>query len=174
MAMPPRLRKISLTIHVACSVGWIGTVVAYLILGISAATTNEPATIRASWLAMELVGWRAVLPLAVGSLATGFLMALGTRWGLFRHYWVLISLLLTTFALVVLILHLPAVSAMAATAQVAERADLESLGGDLAHPAIGFVVLVAVQVLNTYKPKGLTRYGWRLEQRRRVPEDTYG
>ena len=35
--------------------------------------------------------------------------------------------------------------------------------------AIGLVVLLVIQVLNVYKPAGMTRYGWRKldEQRRR-------
>jgi hypothetical protein len=116
---------------------------------------------------MERIGWRVIVPIAVGSLITGLLMALGTRWGLFQHYWVLISMLLTSLATVILILHMPTVSAMAAMALGLDGAQLQSLGGDVPHPAIGLVVLIAVQVLNTYKPKGLTRYGWRQQQRAR-------
>jgi hypothetical protein len=37
-------------------------------------------------------------------------------------------------------------------------------GGDLFHPGVGLVILVLIQVLNTYKPRGLTRYGWRKQQ----------
>jgi hypothetical protein len=33
--------------------------------------------------------------------------------------------------------------------------------GDLLHPALGLVVLLTVQVLNIYKPSGMTRYGRR-------------
>ena len=167
MVMPPRLRKLSLTVHVTCSVGWIGTVLAYLVPAVTAATSQDSSVIRASWTAMDLIGWRVIVPIAVGSLITGLFMALGTRWGLFQHYWVLISMLLTSLATVILILHMPTVSAMAAMAQGLDGAQLQSLGGDVAHPAIGLVVLIAVQVLNTYKPKGLTRYGWRQQQRAR-------
>jgi len=46
-------------------------------------------------------------------------------------------------------------------AQGLDEADLDALGGDLAHPAIGLVVLLVVQVLNVYKPRGMTRYGCR-------------
>ena len=43
------------------------------------------------------------MPLAFASLLTGLVMPLGTKWGLFRHYWVLISLLLPIIATVVLL-----------------------------------------------------------------------
>jgi hypothetical protein len=56
---------------------------------------------------------------------------------LFRHYWVLISLVLTVFATVVLVLHMPTVSSTADTAQQLEGDALDGLGGDLFHPALG-------------------------------------
>jgi hypothetical protein len=33
---------------------------------------------------------------------------------------------------------------------------------------MGLVVLLVIQVLNLYKPPGLTRYGWRKEQEQRA------
>lgn len=113
---------------------------------------------------MESTGWFVIVPLAVGSLLTGLLMALATKWGLLRHYWVVISFALTLFATVVLLLHMPTVSTTADVARGADRATLESLGGDLLHPGIGLVLLLGVQVLNIYKPQGMTKYGWRKQQ----------
>ena len=164
MTMRPSLRKFALTTHVTFSVGWIGGVVAYLTLGIAAVTSQDDQTVRAAWTAMELTGWFAIVPLALASLLTGLIMSLGTKWGLFRHYWTLISFILTVLATVVLLLHMRDVSFLAAVAQEAEGARLEELGGDLLHPGLGLVVLLVIQVLNVYKPRGLTRYGWRKQQ----------
>jgi hypothetical protein len=166
--MTPRLRKFALSAHLTFSVGWIGAVLAYLALGVGAVTSPDVQTVRAAWTAMELTGWYVIVPLALASLLTGLVMALGTKWGLFRHYWVLISFALTIFATVVLLLHMPTVSSMADVAQEAEGASLEGLGGDLLHPGIGLVVLLVVQVLNLHKPPGLTRYGWRKQQEQRA------
>lgn len=166
MIMSPGLRKLALSVHLTFSVGWIGAVVAYLALGVTAANSRDTDTVRGAWTAMELVGWYVIVPLAVASLLTGLIMALGTKWGLFRHHWVLISFVLTVFATVILLLHMPTVSSMADTAQQAEGDRLQSLGGDLGHPGIGLVVLLIVQVLNLYKPQGMTRYGWRKQQAR--------
>jgi hypothetical protein len=168
MIMKPGLRKLALSVHLTFSVGWIGAVVSYLALGLTAANSQDVETIRGAWMAMELVGWYVIVPLALASLLTGLIMALGTTWGLFRHYWVLISLALTVFSTVILLLHMPTVSSMADIALEAEGARLEALGGDLGHPGIGLVVLLAVQVLNLYKPRGLTRYGWRKRQEERA------
>ena len=165
--MGPGLRKFALSAHLTFSVGWIGAVVAYLALGIAALNSQDVRTIRAAWTAMDLTGWYVIVPLALASLLTGLVMALGTKWGLFRHYWVLFSFLLTTLATVVLLLHMPTVSLMADVAQEAEGAALDGLGGDLLHPGIGLLVLLVIQTLNVYKPRGMTRYGWRKQQKQR-------
>lgn len=167
MAMAPGVRKLMLAVHLSFSVGWIGAVVAYLALGIAARTSGEAETVRGAWVAMELVGWYAIVPLAVGALVTGVVVALTTRWGLLRHWWVVFSLALTTFSVVVLVLHMPTVSSIADEARSADPARLDVLGGDLGHPGIGLGVLLAVLVLNVYKPRGMTRYGRRAAGRSR-------
>ena len=167
MIMPPRVRKFVLAVHLIFSVGWIGSAAAYLALGVTARTSEEPMTIRGAWVAMEVTGWFVIVPMAVGSLLTGLVMALGTRWGLFRYYWVLFALVLTTVATVVLIMHMPDVSSLADKAREADAAGLEELGGDLFHTTVGLAVLMVIQVLNVYKPPGMTRYGWRKQDERR-------
>ena len=137
----------------------------YLALGIAATASSDPETVRAAWVAMELTGWLVLVPLAVGSLLTGTLLALGTRWGLLRYYWVVFAFVLTLVCTVVLVLHMPVVSATASVARTATPEDLQSLGGDLLHPAAGLVLLLMVLVLNVYKPPGLTPYGWRAQRR---------
>ncbi len=166
--MSPGLRKAALAAHVTVSVGWIGTVVAYLALGVAATTSRDVQTVRGAWIAMELTGWYVILPLAVASVITGLVMALGTRWGLFRHYWVLFSFVLTLLATVVLGLHMPSVSSSADIARNSEGATLYDLGGDLLHPGIGLLVLLVIQVLNVYKPRGMTQYGRRKQITRKA------
>jgi hypothetical protein len=80
---------------------------------------------------------------------------------------VTISLALTTFAFVILVLHLPAVEDMAAVA-ANPQADVTHLGGDLFHSIGGLVVLSVPLALNMYKPRGLTWYGWRRARNQRV------
>ena len=163
MMMSPALRKLGLIIHLALSLGWIGAVVSYLVLGVSAVSSNDAETVRAAWIAMELTGWWAIVPLAIGSLLTGLIMSLGTSWGLFRHYWVLVTLALTIFCVAILLLHMPTVSALAQMARTGTAAH-DSLGGDLLHPSVGLLVLLVITVLNVYKPRGVTPYGWRRQR----------
>lgn len=165
--MSPGIRKLMLTVHVASSVGWLGAIAAYIALNVPALASDDEQTVRAAYLMMDVVMRYTILPLAAASLATGIVQALGTPWGLFRHYWVTISLALTTFAFVILVLHLPAVEEMATIAGD-PHADVTHLGGDLFHSIGGLVVLLVPLALNIYKPQGLTRYGWRRRQNQRV------
>lgn len=167
--LSPRLRKFALAAHLTVSVGWIGAVLAYLVLDVAVATSRDVQTLRAAYLAMDLIAWRVIVPLALAALLTGLIMSLGTRWGLFRHYWVVISLLLTVLATVVLLVETQTISQMASVAAdpTASSEDLRSLGSTLVHSVGGLLVLLVITVLNVYKPRGMTRYGWRKQQEER-------
>lgn len=169
MTMTPRLRKFALAAHLTSSVGWIGAVAGYIALDVAAATSQDARTLRAAYLAMELVAWYVIIPLALASLLTGLLMSLGTKWGLFRHYWVLISLLLTVIATVVLLMETQTIGYFAdiAADPTTSSDELRGLGSTLVHSVGGTVVLVVILVLNVYKPRGMTRYGWRKQHERR-------
>lgn len=171
MIMGPRLRKLALTVHITASVGWLGAVAAYLAFDVTVATSSDAQALRASYIAMGLVTAWALVPLAFTALATGLLMALGTKWGLFRHYWVVISLVLTLFATIVLTIEARTIASLAAAASDPATTDdgLRHLGDTLVHSVGGLVVLLIVQVLNVYKPRGLTPYGWRKQQEAAEP-----
>jgi hypothetical protein len=169
MTMPPGLRKFALASHLAASVGWVGGVAGYLALDVTVATSQDPQTLRASWIALHLVASRAIVPLAFAALLTGLVMALGTKWGLFRHWWVVISLVLTVFAILVLVSEAGVISHSAAVAADPTTSDdeLRAIPSTLPHSVGGMVVLLVIQTLNIYKPQGLTKYGWRKQQEER-------
>ena len=169
MTMRPGLRKLVLAAHITLSVGWIGAVAAYIPLDVAAATSQDAKTLRAAYFGMELIARYAIVPLAVTSLLTGLVMSLGTPWGLFRHYWVLISLVLTILATVVLLVQTQTISYFAdrAAAPTTSSDDLRALGSTLAHSVGGTVVLLVILVLNVYKPQGMTPYGWRKQREER-------
>lgn len=169
--MGPWLRKLVLSVHVASSVGWMGALAAYLALDVTVATSADAGVLRAAYVAMGLVAWYAIVPLALAAWVTGLLVSLGTTWGLFRHYWVILSLVLTTLAVVVLLVEMRVVDALAAAAgdPATTDAELRALPSTLPHSVGGMVVLAVVLVLNVYKPRGVTPYGWRKQQEEREP-----
>jgi len=174
MTLTPGSRKLMLAAHLTCSVGWLGAVAAYLALDITVATSADPQVVRAAWIAMGLVTSLTIVPLAVASLLTGLVMSLGTKWGLIRHWWVLISLLLTVFALLILLSESGVIGSVAGIAAAPTTSDerLLALPSTLPHSLGGLMVLLVVQVLNVYKPQGLTPYGWRKQQQERKRYET--
>jgi len=170
--MSSGLRKFVLTLHITCSVGWIGAVIAFLALVIAAMTREDVQILLAVWIALDLLGSLVIVPLAIGSLLSGLVMALGTKWGLFQHYWVLFSFALTVLAILVLLENMQSVRFLAGAVTDMDNTNVDmlrtGLQSELLHAGIGLIVLVVIQVLNIYKPRGLTSYGWRKQQEQRL------
>jgi hypothetical protein len=164
MIMPPGLRKLALSLHVTASVGLIGAVAGFLALAIAGLASAHPAIVRAAYPSMALTAWFVIVPLAFASLLTGIVQALGTSWGLVRHYWVVAKLLLTLFVTAVLLLQLKLIDDVAAAA-----IEMPLSGGDLlearmslvVHSGGGLLVLLLPVALSVYKPRGRTHYGIR-------------
>ena len=164
--MTPKARKAVLAFHITTSLGWIGAVAAFIALDITTVTSQAASVLRASYIAMDLVTRWVIVPLAFASFVTGVWISLGTKWGLFRHWWIVITLGLTVAATVILLIQLPLIAHRAAVAADASttEAELQALGNLLLHSVGGTIVLLVITVLNVYKPRGLTRYGWRKQQ----------
>jgi uncharacterized membrane protein len=168
MTMSPGLRKFALAAHLTLSVGWIGAVAAYMALDVAAATSQDAEMLRAAYLAMESIARFVIVPLALASPLTGLVMSLGTKWGLLRHYWVLISFLLTLVATTILLVETRVISSLAEMAAdpTTSSEDLRAMPSTLVHSVGGTILLLVILVLNVYKPQGMTRYGWRKQQER--------
>ncbi len=174
MTMTPGLRKLALTAHVTSSVGWLGTVVAFQALAIVALSSREPETVRGFYLAMELIGWYVIVPFCLASLVTGLVVSLGTPWGLFRHYWVLVKLLITVISALILLGFTQTLSSLGdlaadATLTMPELRNLKQ--SPVLHSGGGLLGLVVATVLAVYKPWGMTAYGRRKRDADVRPED---
>jgi uncharacterized membrane protein len=169
--MTPRLRKFALLLHISSSVGWLGAVASFLVFAIVGLTYGDPQLVRASYISMEVITSFIIVPLSLASLITGVLQALGTKWGLFRHYWVLVKLLITFLATVVLFIHTQPIQYLADMAVEAPllNGELRSLQIQMVVDAgAALVVLFITTILSVYKPQGLTVYGWRKQQEQRA------
>jgi len=116
MVMTPGLRKFALTAHVTSSIGWFGGVAAFLALAVAGLTSQDRELVRAAYLAMDVTTWFVIVPLALVSLLSGVVSSLGTKWGLFRYYWVLFKLALTILATIGLYGHTGEISLLAGVA----------------------------------------------------------
>ena len=162
--MTPRLRKFALTAHVTFSVGWLGTVASFQALAIAALTSRELESVRGSYLAMELTGWYVIVPFCLASLVTGLVVSLGTPWGLFRHYWVLVKFLITFISVLILFGFTQTLSSLGDRAADATLSmyELRNLNQSPAlHSGGGLLALLVTTILAVYKPWGMTRYGRR-------------
>jgi len=172
--MTPALRKLTITAHVTFSVGWLGAVAAFLVLSIAGLTSHDAEVVRGAYLSMDLISRFIIIPMCFAALATGLLQALGTPWGLFRYYWILLKFGLALFATIALLIHQFAVMAVAArrvsgaAAETLFSTDLGPLKTELVRaPSLAILLLLVVTTLGVYKPWGLTRYGRRKQQERR-------
>ncbi len=102
MLMNPSLRKLMLTAHIVSSVGWLGAVAGFLALAIAALYDQNVLVVRAAYFSMELVGWYVIVPLCLASLLTGLIQSFGTKWGLFRHYWISAKFVITLLSALIL------------------------------------------------------------------------
>ncbi|HEX9961676.1 MAG TPA: hypothetical protein VGB00_12120 [Pyrinomonadaceae bacterium] len=160
--MKPGLRKFALTAHVTFSVGWLGAVAGFLALAVAGLTSRDSQMVRGSYLAMELVGWYVIVPLCLASLITGLVQALGTQWGLFKHYWVLTKFLITVVSTAILFAFTKTLSLLGSMARDAALSidDLRN-PSPVVHAGLALLVLLIATTLSVYKPWGRTRYGQR-------------
>ena len=165
MRMAPRVRKFALTAHVIASVGWLGSIVAFLALAVAGVSSDDAQMVRSVYLVAEPLGWFVVAPLALASLLTGLIQSLGTTWGLFRHYWVLFKLGINLFATVILLLYTQTVGVLANTA-ADPSSDLGELQGPtfVLHSGAALLLLLVATGLAVYKPRGMTAYGRRKQR----------
>lgn len=152
--LSPPWRKLLLTIHVIVSVGLLGTDTAVLALVTSGWLGDAgPVTV---YPAAHLLGTDLLLPLALLALVTGLALGLLTPWGLLRHWWVLISLVVNTAGTVLAVfVLLPGLDA-AATAALAGQA-VASPPSLVRDSGAACCVLITTVAISYYKPFGRIR-----------------
>lgn len=155
--MTQQMRKLVLTLHITFSVGWLGAVTVFLVLNLTAHERPDPMLVRASFLAMNLIAWSVILPFCFGSLITGLLQSLATKWGLFKHYWVTIKLFLTAGSTILLLLHMQLINRAAKIAMIAQlpNSELNGIGTNLLTKSVlATFVLLITTIISVYKPWG--------------------
>jgi hypothetical protein len=173
--MTPGVRRLALVAHVGCSVGWLGAVLTSVVIAVAGVTEQDGTVARAAYLILEVIGWYALIPLSLASLVTGLIQSLGTTWGLLRHYWVIVKLLMNLVATGVLLLYMQTLSYLAQLARTAiTAADLDRLRSPSpdVHAAAAVTLLTVALILSIYKPRGLTVYGQHTQRRQRAAATT--
>jgi hypothetical protein len=94
-------------------------------------------------------------------------LSLGTAWGLFRHYWVVLKLGITLFCTVILLIYMGTFRQMAGIAAdpVVDLAVVRD-ASPIVHAILALILLLMATMLGVYKPLGMTPYGRRKQDER--------
>jgi hypothetical protein len=169
--MRPKVRKFVRTVHVIVTVGWLGSVVAFLALAIAGLTSHDGRLVSAAYLSMDIITRYVIVPLSIVPLVlTGPLLSLGTPWGLFRHYWIVVKLVINILSTLILLVHLKPIQHMARVAAdgTLSHADRSAQIQLVVAAGAGLLALLAATGLAVYKPRGMTAYGWRKQYAERA------
>jgi hypothetical protein len=156
-------RQALVAFHAVTSAAWLGVAVMFVALSglaLSAANVRDAQTIYETMAFFD----QTMLPMATMAATTsGFALGVTTQWGIVRHWWVLIKVVLSFAVLGIAFGFLHDALERAA----AEAADLAAVGGAVADVTssgqvvlggfmLALVSLVGAMLLSLYKPRGMT------------------
>jgi hypothetical protein len=155
----PRAYRALRTAHIVTSGGWLGVGIGKLVLEVSALTAGSAQRAEALFTAATAIEW-LFPPMIVATLLTGVLLAVGTRWGLLRYYWVLTKLGLT---LAVVVTAMALVDGLASRAMPVHPDGTDPVPSPMklltSMSAVYAALLLVAMVVSVYKPWG--RIAWR-------------
>lgn len=155
-----RARKGVLVVHIASAGAWIGMDVVMGVFVFTALLTGDDDIRALCYRALELFAIWPLLATGLVCLASGVVLGLGTKWGLFRYWWVAIKLAMNVVLVVLVALALrPGVSEMAEQGRlfVAGEAASLAVGGLIFPPIVSTSALLLATVLAVFKPWGRIR-----------------
>lgn len=152
----PRARKTITVVHIIASVSLLGEVWALVALNLYSTLAADTELAHAAYRLMAVLVFAGGIPLSMTALATGITLALGSHWGLARHYWVFGKLLLL-IAVICLGMFLFQPSVVAAAFEAGSPSDGQQWR-QVCVVAAQLLLLVTATTLSVFKPKG--RIGW--------------
>lgn len=150
-----RVRNATLVAHVLATSSWLGAVVANLFFGISAVITDRDDLTDAYYTVMDPLVNTVMPAAAIASVVTGLLLALATRWGLLRHWWILIKLGL---ALATVVVGVAVIDPAVQDTIAARAASQDTSASGLLLPGVAATpfMLASATILSVTKPWGRT------------------
>lgn len=149
--LPRRVRAALLVVHVVASAGWLGLDGALVALEVTGLHSGDPAVRAGIALAMAVIAGWVLIPAVFVSLCSGLVLALGTSWGLTRHWWLVaksvIAVVLTATGAALMLPRLPEVVA-------GDGAPAQGL--TLAARSVALGLLFTATALSVVKPWGKT------------------
>jgi hypothetical protein len=150
------VRKALVAAHTIVGVGWLGIVVAKLVLEIVGLRTGDQEIARAGFLFMQALDRAVFPPLAITTLVTGIVLSVGTAWGLFKHWWIVVKLVLTVAVVVTGAAFVGAWTEAAASSTV-DAARASAAAWLIASGTAHLLMLAAATIISVFKPWGQIR-----------------
>lgn len=154
-----RGRQVILLLHLLINASWLGALVVIVLLGTLKHASSAPSLDRA---ALEVHEW-LVIPCSLMVFGTSLAFALGTPWGLLRHFWLLTKWgILLVVAPMDVFLTTPAIARMVATSDLdgssafAMASYQEASRAALSWSAVELGLVAAAFLISVLKPWGKT------------------
>lgn len=162
----PGTRKALLTLHVALSGIFLGVAVVMVTLAVLAAGAEDIAVAHSHYALLESFDLTILPWFSLSSIMSGLAVSLTGKWGLVKHYWVLVKFILAVLAVASGLAFVQGwvVTAAENSAQlVATAGQSVELGTDPVWLIGGFgfggALVLAATVLSVNKPWGRTWFG---------------
>ncbi|HSA48884.1 MAG TPA: hypothetical protein VLH10_02070 [Yinghuangia sp.] len=157
---PRGVRRAVNSSHVVVAVGLVGVEWVMVMLGVIARNSDDPALRHNVYEVMRSLVFAAGIPLAALSLVTGVVLSLRTPWGLWKHLWIKVKIVLLILVIVL--------GAGVVSSWVRELGAMTAPGGDpsgltavqwyqIAGASVQLAALIAATFLSVYKPSGKRR-----------------
>jgi hypothetical protein len=150
--LPRRVRAALLVVHVVASAGWLGLDGALVALEMTSLHSADPAARAGIAVVMGVIACWVLIPVVFASLCSGLVLALGTQWGLARHWWIVaksgIAGVLTATGVALTLPRLPEV--LAGDGEPAQAFTL-------AARSVALGLLLTATALSVVKPWGKTK-----------------
>ena len=157
MTLSTNLRKLNLIVHLTSSLGWFGGCLAFIFLGVFALNQGDFQVAGSLSYGLKICTWYVILPLCIISLFSGIIQAVGTQWGLFKHYWIIIKLLLTCMATILLIIHLQPID-MLSNAFIKDGVDRVTASQNIisliSKAGLAAITILLLTTISVFKPWG--------------------
>ncbi|MBT2292817.1 hypothetical protein J7E73_27545 [Paenibacillus albidus] len=99
-------KQILVAVHVISVASWIGGTLGMLLLGVYLKSAANGEQLAYTLSSMEVIDENLLKYPALLTLLTGILLSVWTQWGLVKHYWVAVKLILTVTTIMIGILFL--------------------------------------------------------------------
>ncbi|MEK5440722.1 hypothetical protein [Fredinandcohnia sp. FSL W7-1320] len=95
MKLTKTARKWILIPHILFSAIMVGNMATFVILNITVLTTSDPFLITSCYKIMNILSDTSIKASTIGATVTGIILSVGTHYGLFKYWWIIVKEILT-------------------------------------------------------------------------------